>query len=42
MNCENYQPWTTTSKGEISDACVDREKRVIKRCDRCREKGGKS
>ena len=36
-NCEKHLPWTTTSKGEITDACVDYEKHTIKRCDGCRE-----
>lgn len=38
ISCEKYLPWTTTSVGEINDACVDREKRIIKRCDGCIEK----
>ena len=37
--CPKYQPWTSTSKGEINDACIDREKRIIKQCDGCVEKG---
>jgi hypothetical protein len=38
ISCEKYLPWTDTSKGEINNACVDREKRIIKRCDGCIEK----
>lgn len=35
--CPHHLPWTTTSQGEIDDACIDRERRIIKRCDGCRE-----
>ena len=35
ISCEKYLPWTDTSKGEINDACVNYEKRIIKRCDNC-------
>ena len=30
--CEHYQPWVTTSQGELCNACVMKEKRIIKRC----------
>jgi hypothetical protein len=36
-HCKNYLPWTMTSKGEINDACVDYENRIIKKCDGCIE-----
>lgn len=39
MICKYYLPWTTTSTGEINDACVDNEKRTIRQCEftRCPE-----
>lgn len=39
MSCKYYLPWTTTSQGEIDDACVNNEKRTIKQCPywRCPE-----
>ena len=30
--CEHYLPWTNTAKEEINDACVIRDKRLIRRC----------
>ena len=32
MRCKYYLPWTTTSHGEINDACVNNEARTIKHC----------
>jgi len=40
MNCEHYLSWTTTSNGEINEVCIDYDKRTIKRCNRCKGKGG--
>lgn len=25
ISCEKYLPWTTTSAGEINDACVEKQ-----------------
>lgn len=36
MNCKHYLPWTTTSRGEIIDACVNNEKRTICQCSHTR------
>lgn len=33
MNCKYYRPWVGTSKGEVTDACVDDEERTIRKCD---------
>lgn len=38
LYCPKFQPWCGTSKGEIDEACVDNEKRTIKRCDGCIDK----
>lgn len=32
-SCKYYLPWVNTSREEINDACVNNEKRTIKRCD---------
>ena len=41
-HCKHYLPWTVTysvggGQHEINDACVNNEKRTIKRCDFCRD-----
>ena len=30
--CKQYRPWAVTSRGEICNACVDNERRTIKKC----------
>lgn len=41
LYCEYYEPWCRLSNGEeLEDACVNRNTRTIKRCDKCREEGG--
>lgn len=37
--CDYYSPCINTSHGEINNACVDYDKRVIARCDYNPEKG---
>ncbi len=36
--CPKFQAWCGTSKGEVDEACVDYEKRTIKKCDACIDK----
>lgn len=44
--CPHFRSWVGTSKGEITSACVDEDKRTIEQCGwtpnhGCPKKGGK-